>query len=45
MPHDGAYRIRRISQGNARFSLSIVILIEFENRFLNCIQLALVVET
>jgi len=43
--HDRAYRIRRISQGNARRSLSIVILIVVIKRFFNCIQLALVVET
>jgi len=45
MPHDRAYQIRRISQGNTRRSLSIVVLIVFEKRFLNCTQLALVVET
>ena len=45
MPHDRAYRIRGISQDNARRSLCVVVLIVFEKRFLNCIQLALVVGT
>ena len=45
MPHDRAYWIRRINQGNPGRSLSIVVLIEVEKSFLNCIQLTLVVVT
>ncbi len=45
MPHDGAYLTRGINQGYVRCSLSIVVLIECEKRFLKRVQLALVVGT
>ena len=45
MLHERAYRTRRLLQGNDTSGLSIVVLIVFEKRGLDCIQLALVVQT